>query len=74
MDELRQLREENERLKRENQELRKRLALAGAAIKQLVDLLGQNSHNSSWPSSRDKSRQKSKPKSLRPKTERHNLQ
>jgi len=70
MDELRQLREENERLKRENQELRERLALAEARIKQLVDLLGQNSHNSSWPSSRDKSRQKPKPKSLRPKTER----
>jgi transposase len=32
-------------------------------------LLGQNSRNSSWPSSRDKSRQKPKPKSLRPQTE-----
>jgi transposase len=70
MDELPQLREENARLKRENQELRERLTLAEARIKQLVELLGQNSHNSSWPSSRDKSHQKPKPKSLRPKTER----
>lgn len=67
MDELRQ---ENERLKQENQELRERLSAAEAKIKQLVGLLGQNSHNSNWPSSRDKSRQKPKPKSLRLKTER----
>lgn len=70
MDELQQLREENVRLKRENQELRERLAAAEAKIKQLSELLGQNSHNSSWPSSRDKSRPKPKPKSLRPKTDR----
>jgi transposase len=70
MDDVKQLREENKQLKRENQELRERLTVAEAQIKQLIELLGQNSHNSSWPSSHDKSRQKPKPKSLRPKTER----
>lgn len=70
MDDIKQLREENKQLKRENKELRERLAVAEAQIKKLVELLGQNSHNSSWPSSRDKGRQKPKPKSLRPQTER----
>ena len=70
MDDVKQLREENKQLKRENQELRERLTVAEAQIKQLIELLGQNSHNSSWPSSRDKGRQKPKPKSLRPPTER----
>ncbi len=70
MDEVQQLREEVKRLTQENQELRERLTVAESTIKQLVELLGQNSHNSNWPSSRDKSRQKPKPKSLRPKTER----
>ncbi len=72
MDELQR---ENERLKRENQELRdllqqvtERLIAAEETIKQLRQQLGQNSRNSNWPSSRDKSRQK--PKSLRQKTER----
>ena len=68
MDEVRQLREENKHLKKENQELRERLVSTEATIKQLVELLGQNSHNSNWPSSRDRSRQKPKPKSLRQKT------
>lgn len=68
MDEVQQLREEVKRLKQENQELRERLMAAEATIKQLLELLGQNSHNSNWPSSRDKSRRKTK--SLRPKTER----
>ncbi len=74
MDELRR---ENERLKRENQELRdllkqvtERLIAAEQTIKQLREQLGQNSHNSNWPSSRDKGRPKPKPKSLRQKTER----
>lgn len=62
--------QENKRLKRENQELRERLAAAEAKIKQLVELLAQNSRNSNWPSSRDKSRKKPKSKSLRPKTNR----
>ena len=68
MDELSQLQEENKRLKQENEELRERLAAAEARIKQLVELVGQNSHNSHWPSSRDKGRQKSKSKSLRQAT------
>ena len=54
MDELQQLREENEKLKRENQALRERVSAAEASIKQLLELLGQNSRNSNWPSSRDK--------------------
>jgi transposase len=70
MDEVQQLRAENKQLKREVQELREKLTVAEAQIKHLVELLGQNSHNSSWPSSRDKGRQKPKPKSLRPQTER----
>lgn len=70
MDELQQLREENQQLKREIQELREKLTVAEAQIKQLIELLGQNSRNSSWPSSHDKGRQKPKPKSLRPQTER----
>ena len=68
MDELQELREENEQLKRENQALRERISAAEASIEQLLALLGQNSRNSNWPSSRDKSRPK--PKSLRPKTDR----
>jgi len=72
MDEL--LRE-NKRLKQENQELRnllqqvtERLIAAEEKIKQLSEQLGQNSRNSNWPSSRDKSRKKVH--SLRSKTER----
>lgn len=68
---------ENERLRQENQELREllkqvteRLSAAEQTIKQLKEQLGQNSHNSNWPSSHDKNRQKPKPKSLRPKTDR----
>ncbi|MCA9966957.1 MAG: hypothetical protein KC423_22060, partial [Anaerolineales bacterium] len=74
MDELEQ---EIERLKRENQELRDllqqvvaQLTIAEETIKQLRQQLGQNSHNSNWPSSHDQSRQKAKPKSMRPKTNR----
>lgn len=70
MDEVKQLRAENEQLKREVQELREKLTVSEAQIKHLIGLLGQNSHNSSWPSSRDKGREKPKPKSLRPQTER----
>ena len=53
MDELLQLREENDWLKRENQNLCEPLAAAEAKTKQLVELLGQNSCSSSRPSSRD---------------------
>ncbi|MBK8903640.1 MAG: transposase [Anaerolineaceae bacterium] len=70
MDEVQQLREAVKRLTQENQELRERLTVAESTIKQLVELLGQNSRNSHWPASRDKSRQKTKPKSLRAKTAR----
>lgn len=48
MDELRQLREENKQLKQENKELRQRLVATETKIKQLVELLGQNSRNSNW--------------------------
>jgi transposase len=68
---------EIERLRQENQELREllrlvteRLTAAEETIKHLRAQLDQNSRNSNWPSSRDKNRQKPKPKSLRPKTER----
>lgn len=81
MDEMRRendrLKQENQELRQENQELREflrqvteRLIAAEETIKQLSAQLGQNSRNSNWPSSRDKNRQKSKTKSLRPKTER----
>lgn len=68
MDEVSQLHEEVKRLTQENQELRERLTVAEARIKELMGLLGQNSRNSNWSSSRDKGRPK--PKSLRLKTER----
>jgi len=68
MDELQQLREENNQLKQENKALRDRLAVAESQIKQLVELLGQNSKNSNWPASHDKSLKKNKSKSLRQKT------
>lgn len=72
---MEKLRRENERLKQENQELREllkqvteRLIAAEEKIKQLSEQIKQNSRNSNWPSSRDKNRQKPKPKSLRRKT------
>ena len=74
---MEELRRENEQLKRENQELRdllkqvtERLTAAEETIKQLRQQLGQNSRNSNWPSSQDKSRPKPTPKSLRQKSER----
>lgn len=68
MDELIQLREENRSLKQQNKELMARLLIAEGQIKYLTEQLKQNSHNSNWPSSRDKSRRKRKSKSLRQKT------
>jgi transposase len=52
----------------ENQRLREEIAQLRQRIKELEALVGQNSRNSNWPSSRDKGRQKPKPKSLRPKS------
>lgn len=66
MDELQR---ENEQLRRENQQLRDRVLELEAMVKKLTELQGQNSRNSSWPSSRDKSRQP-KPKSQRKKSQR----
>jgi transposase len=72
---MEELLRENERLKQENRELREllkhvseQLTAAEAKIKQLSEQLKQNSRNSNWPSSRDKSRRKTK--SLRSKSER----
>jgi transposase len=69
MDEIIQLRTENQLLKQQNRELTARLLVAEGQIKNLTEQLNQNSRNSNWPSSRDKSRKKSKPKSLRQKTD-----
>jgi transposase len=60
---------ENERLKKEIQELRDALKAAEQKIEELMALLNQNSRNSNWPSSRDKSRKKKRTKSLRPKSD-----
>ena len=72
---MEELQRENERLRQENQELREllkivteQLAAAEQRIKELSEQLKQNSRNSNWPSSRDKSRRKTK--SLRSKSER----
>lgn len=65
---LEQLREENRQLRLENAELRQRLEEATVRIKELEARLNQDSHNSNWPPSRDKSRPKRKIKSLRRQT------
>ncbi|MCO5185485.1 MAG: IS66 family transposase [Anaerolineae bacterium] len=58
--------QENEQLKQRIQELEAALQAAQRQIAELTARLKQSSHNSHWPSSRDKSRQKKKrPKSLR---------
>ena len=64
---MEELQRENEQLKAQVKDLSERLQAAEAMIKKLTELLGQNSRNSSWPSSRDKSR-KPKPKSQRKKS------
>lgn len=66
---MEELQQKANRLEGENQELRQRLQAAEAMIKKLTEQLKQNSRNSSWPSSRDKSRSP-KPKSQRKKSER----
>ncbi len=61
---------ENEQLKQRIQELEAALQAAQQQIAELTSLLKQNSRNSHWPSSRDKSRQKKKrTKSLRRKSD-----
>ena len=64
--------QENRRLKQENAELRERLQNAERRIQELLALLNQDSTNSHWPSSRDKSRTKrqKRTRSLRKKSER----
>ena len=69
MDEIQQLQEENKQLREENKALKERLTVVEEQVKKLLEQLGQNSHNSNWPSSRDKTRKKKpKPKSLRTKS------
>jgi len=57
--------QENEQLKQRIQELETALQAAQQQITELTVLLKQNSHNSHWPSSRDKSRKKKRTRSLR---------
>lgn len=64
MDEIQQLREENKAL-------RERVSILEEQVKKLLEQLGQNSRNSNWPSSWDKTRKKKpKTKSLRQKSNR----
>ena len=64
------LRAENKRLREETVQLREEIARLGQRIKELEAVLGQNSRNSNWPSSRDKSRKKKKrTRSLRQKSD-----
>ena len=61
--------QENEQLKQRIQELEAALQAAQQQIAELTALLKQNSRNSHWPSSRDKSRQKKQTKSVRRKSD-----
>jgi transposase len=63
------LKQENEQLKKENQELRQTLEVAMREIKSLKDKLDQNSRNSHWPSSRDKGKKPKRTRSLRQKSD-----
>lgn len=65
------------RLQTENEELRKQLTAVLARVealqqrvRELEAQLGQDSHNSNWPPSRDKGRQAKQTRSLRQKSER----
>jgi transposase len=61
---------ENEQLKQRIKELEAALAVAQKQIAELSALLNQNSRNSNWPSSRDKSRKRKKrTRSLRRKSD-----
>ena len=62
------LQKENEQLKQALSELQEALLAANLKIKELTEQLNQNSRNSNWPSSRDKSRNKKRTKSLRAKS------
>jgi transposase len=66
--ELEALKRLQEQLRLENSDLRQKLADALAKIKELEARLNQDSQNSNWPPSRDKSRQKRKIKNLRRQT------
>jgi len=64
------LQQENKQLKLENTELRERFQNAERRIQELLAVLNQDSTNSNWPSSRDKSRTKrqKRTRSLREKS------
>jgi len=64
-------RRENEQLKQRIQELETALQAAQKQIAELTALLHQNSRNSHWPSSRDKSRNKKRTQSLRGKSDKN---
>lgn len=59
---------ENQRLREEIAQLREEIGQLRQRNKELEALLGQNSRNSNWPSSRDKSRTKKRTRSLRSKS------
>ncbi len=61
--------QENEQLKQKIQALETALQAAQRQIAELTALLNQNSRNSHWPSSRDKSPKKKRTKSLRCKSD-----
>ncbi len=63
------LEKEVKQLKQENIELREALKGAERRIEELLAQLSQNSRNSNWPSSRDKSRKKRRTKSQRAKSD-----
>ena len=63
------IQKENEQLKQALAKLQEALHAANLKIKELTERLNQNSRNSNWPSSRDKSRKKRRTKSLRAKSD-----
>ncbi len=63
------IQKENVQLKQAIVELQEALHVANLKIKELTDRLNENSSNSNWPSSRDKSRKKKRTKSLRVKSD-----
>jgi transposase len=66
--ELEEAKQHQEELRLENTMLRQKLEEALAKIKELEARLNQDSQNSNWPPSRDKSRHKRQSKSLRRQT------